>query len=67
MYTVLSSALYENSLLFRIIHRFICKSLQALALAREADYVVLGLGIETCGMNPAHNLNPHAHGGKLGW
>jgi hypothetical protein len=38
----------------------------ALALAKEADYVVLALGIETCGMNPAHNLNPHAHGGKKG-
>jgi hypothetical protein len=38
----------------------------ALALAKEADYVVLGLGIETCGMNPAHNLNPHAHGGQKG-
>ena len=38
----------------------------ALALAREADVVVLGLGIETCGMDPTHNLNPHAHGGKKG-
>jgi len=28
--------------------------------------VVLGLGIETCGMDPAHNLNPKAHGGKIG-
>ena len=39
---------------------------EALNLAKEADYVVLGLGIETCGMDPAHNLNPKAHGGKLG-
>ena len=34
--------------------------------AKEADYVILGLGIETCGMDPAHNLNPKAHGGKIG-
>eukprot|EP00041_Stephanoeca_diplocostata_P008138 m.117691 g.117691 ORF g.117691 m.117691 type:complete len:917 (+) comp17191_c0_seq1:436-3186(+) len=33
---------------------------EALALARTADVVVLGLGIETCGMDPAHNLNPGA-------
>ena len=39
---------------------------EALALAKEADYVILGLGIETCGMDPAHNLNPKAHGGKIG-
>ena len=39
---------------------------EALALAKEADYVILGLGIETCGMDPAHNLNPKAHGGKTG-
>ena len=38
----------------------------ALKLAKEADYVVLGLGIETCGMDPKHNLNPNAHGGKKG-
>lgn len=30
----------------------------ALAAAADADYVVLALGIETCGMNPAHNVNP---------
>ena len=28
--------------------------------------MILGLGIETCGMDPAHNLNPKAHGGKIG-
>eukprot|EP00936_MAST-01D_sp_MAST-1D-sp1_P000981 g981.t1 len=33
---------------------------EALAEARAADTVVLGLGIETCGMNPAHNVNPRA-------
>ena len=38
----------------------------AIALAEAADYVVLGLGIETCGMDPAHNLNPNAHGGTKG-
>jgi hypothetical protein len=27
---------------------------------------VLGLGIETCGMDPAHNVNPNAHGGEKG-
>jgi len=32
----------------------------ALALAKAADVVVLTLGIETCGMNPAHNLNPRS-------
>jgi len=31
---------------------------EALAIAKEADVIILGLGIETCGMNPAHNLNP---------
>lgn len=31
---------------------------EALALAKEADYVILALGIETCGMTPAHNVNP---------
>jgi beta-glucosidase-like glycosyl hydrolase len=31
---------------------------EALALAEAADVVVMGLGIETCGMNPAHNVNP---------
>ena len=30
----------------------------ALAAAKDADYVVLGLGIETCGLTPAHNVNP---------
>mgnify|MGYP002630977892 CR=1 FL=1 len=30
----------------------------ALALASEADVVVLGLGIETCGLDPSHNVNP---------
>jgi len=34
----------------------------ALALAAAADYVVLLLGIETCGMDPAHNLNPLSPG-----
>jgi hypothetical protein len=34
----------------------------AVALAKEADYVVLMLGIETCGMNPAHNVNPKRMG-----
>eukprot|EP00040_Diaphanoeca_grandis_P022561 m.121584 g.121584 ORF g.121584 m.121584 type:complete len:950 (-) comp28865_c0_seq1:374-3223(-) len=31
---------------------------EALALAEQADYVILGLGIETCGMTPSHNVNP---------
>ena len=35
---------------------------EALALANEADYVVLALGIETCGMTPAHNVNPKKPG-----
>jgi hypothetical protein len=39
---------------------------EALALAKAADVIVLGLGIETCGMDPKHNLNPKAHGGKIG-
>ena len=30
----------------------------AIEIAKEADIVVIGLGIETCGMNPAHNVNP---------
>ena len=35
---------------------------EALAAARAADTVVLGLGIETCGMDPAHNVNPQKPG-----
>jgi beta-D-xylosidase 4 len=31
---------------------------EAIALAKDADYVILALGIETCGMTPAHNVNP---------
>ena len=34
----------------------------ALALAKEADVIVLALGIETCGMNPEHNVNPQRPG-----
>lgn len=34
---------------------------EALAHAEAADVVVLGLGIETCGIDPKHNLNPKAH------
>eukprot|EP00038_Savillea_parva_P000253 m.95117 g.95117 ORF g.95117 m.95117 type:complete len:954 (-) comp10088_c0_seq1:7-2868(-) len=34
----------------------------AVALAQASDVVVLMLGIETCGMNPAHNLNPQRPG-----
>jgi len=32
----------------------------ALKLAKAADVVVLGLGIEVCGLTPSHNLNPRA-------
>eukprot|EP00039_Didymoeca_costata_P017511 m.324676 g.324676 ORF g.324676 m.324676 type:complete len:878 (-) comp16544_c0_seq6:89-2722(-) len=32
---------------------------EALTLGKEADVIVLGLGIETCGMNPAHNPHPN--------
>ncbi len=32
----------------------------AVDLAKAADAVVLMLGIETCGLNPKHNLNPGA-------
>ena len=35
---------------------------EALALAAAADVVVLGLGIETCGLTPAHNVNPERPG-----
>ena len=35
---------------------------EALALAKEADVVVVGLGIETCGMDAAHNVNPASPG-----
>jgi beta-glucosidase-like glycosyl hydrolase len=35
---------------------------EALAAARAADTVILGLGIETCGMDPAHNVNPQKPG-----
>ena len=34
---------------------------EALALAKEADYIVLGLGIDTCGFNASHSPG---HGGK---
>jgi len=33
----------------------------ALALAKAADVVILALGIETCGMNPAHNPKSGSH------
>ena len=35
---------------------------EALALAKESDYVVLALGIETCGLTKSHNVNPQSPG-----
>lgn len=37
---------------------FVMLQAEAVAAAKDADYVVLGLGIETCGLTPAHNVNP---------
>lgn len=35
---------------------------EALHIAQQADYIILGLGIETCGLTPSHNANPKKKG-----
>jgi hypothetical protein len=45
------------------LHCIVAGFTEALAQAKAADFIVLGLGIETCGMNPAHNVNPAKPGG----